>query len=146
MIALGCDHAGLGLKLEVIKYLEDNKIEYKDFGTYSDKSVDYPDFAEKVCLAITGGTCETGLLFCGTGIGVSIAANKFHGIRAAACSENYSVKYTRLHNDANVLCLGGRVIGPGLAVELVDIFLNTPFSNGENHLRRLNKIKQIENR
>jgi len=110
----------------------------------NEESCDYPDYAGYVCRAITSAECEKGLLFCGTGVGISMAANKFDGIRAACCSDYFSAKYTRLHNDANVLCLGGRVVGEGLAFELVDIFLSTPFEGGPRHIRRLEKIKEIE--
>lgn len=112
------------------KHLDENKIPYEDFGTYNTDSVDYPLIAEKTCAAITSGKCDKGILCCGTGIGISMAANKIKGIRAALCSDYFSAKYTRLHNDANVICMGGRTIGPGLALELVDIFLNTPFEGG----------------
>ena len=144
MIALGSDHGGFDLKEEIRKYLDSRRIAYHDFGTYDNRSCDYPDFAVKVCAALASGECEKGLLFCGTGIGISMAANKCRGIRAAACSDYYSAKYTRLHNDANVLCLGGRVVGPGLARELVDVFLNTAFEGGR-HADRVRKIMDIEN-
>lgn len=129
MIAVGCDHGGYTLKEEIKKHLDNLKIAYEDFGTFSEESCDYPDFAEKVCRAVISGKFEKGLLFCGTGVGISIAANKIKGIRAACCSDYFSAKYTRLHNNANVLCLGGRVVGPGLACELVDVFLNTPLTH-----------------
>lgn len=146
MIALGSDHAGFALKQEIIKHLEENHIEYKDYGTFNESSCDYPDFAEKTCAAVIDGSCKLGILVCGTGIGMSIAANKIKGIRAACCSDYFSAKFTREHNDANILCLGGRVVGAGLACELVDVFLNTPFSNGANHVRRLNKIVALESK
>ena len=129
MIAIGSDHGGFALKEEIKKHLDEKKIPYEDFGTYSTDSVDYPLIAEKACAAITSGKCDKGILCCGTGIGISMAANKIKGIRAALCSDYFSAKYTRLHNDANVLCMGGRTIGPGLALELVDVFLNTPFES-----------------
>ena len=141
MIALGCDHGGYELMQEVIKYLEENGLEYKNYGTYSTDSCDYPDYAKKVAEAILAGECEKGILICGTGIGISITANKFKGIRAALCSDCFSAEATRLHNNANILAMGGRVVGPGLAVKIVDTFLNTPFSEEERHIRR---IKQIE--
>lgn len=143
MLAIGSDHGGFELKQAVIKYLEEKNIEYKDFGCFDTNSVDYPDMAYKTCEAIVSGECERGLLFCGTGIGISMSANKVKGIRAACCSDYFSAKYTRLHNDANVLCMGGRVVGAGLACELVDIFLNTEFEGGR-HQRRIDKMMQIE--
>ena len=118
MIAIGCDHGGYELKLAVESYLNDRKIEFVDCGCNGDK-VDYPDIAEKVCEKITKGECDKGILLCGTGIGMSRCANKVKGIRAAVCSDTFSAKYTRLHNDANVLCMGGRVVGAGLALEIV---------------------------
>ena len=146
MIAIGSDHGGFSLKEEVKTYLQKNKIQFKDYGTYDENSCDYPVYAEKVCEAIINGECDKGLLFCGTGIGISIAANKIKGIRAAVCTDYYSAKYTRLHNDANVLCLGGRVLGGGLACELATVFLNTEFEGGVNHERRVAMLKEIENR
>lgn len=144
MIAIGSDHGGFKLKESIKKYLDGKHIEYKDFGTDSEASCDYPDYAKAVCQAVTTGAYEKGLLFCGTGIGISMAANKCRGIRAAVCSDAYSAKYSRLHNNANVLCLGGRVVGPGLAEELVEVFLNTEFEGGR-HARRVQKIMDIEN-
>lgn len=142
MIALGCDHGGFELKQEVIRYLEDKKISYKDCGTYSAESCDYPEYARKVAKAVLSGECEKGILICGTGIGISIAANRVKGIRAALCHDCFSAEATRLHNDANILCMGGRVVGPGLAVKIVDTFLNTPFSNEERHQRRISLIEE----
>ncbi len=142
MIAIGCDHGGYALKLELIKYLKEHNIEFTDYGC-NGESVDYPDIAEKVCKEIVAGKAEKGVLVCGTGIGISMAANKIKGIRAALCSDWYSAKYTRLHNDANVICMGGRTIGPGLAVELLDVFLNTEFEGGR-HAVRVDKIKKLE--
>ena len=144
MVAIGCDHGGYELKKEIIAHLTQNGVEFKDFGTYDGNSVDYPDIAKLVCKSILDGECENGILVCGTGIGISIAANKHKGIRAAVCSDEFSAKFTRLHNDANVLCLGGRVVGPGLACELVDIFLSTGFEGGR-HALRVDKITAIEN-
>ena len=141
MLALGCDHGCYPLMKEVIKYLEDNKIAFKNFGTDSEASVDYPVYAKKVAHAVADGVCEKGILICGTGIGISIAANKVHGIRCALCGDVFSAKATRAHNDANILAMGARVIGPGLALEIVKAFLETPFSNEERHIRR---IRQIE--
>ena len=146
MIALGCDHAGFELKQAIIKHLDERKIEYKDYGTYSEDSVDYAVYAEKTALAVANGECELGLLFCGTGVGISMAANKVRGIRAACCSDLFSAEMTRRHNDANILCLGGRVVYPEKATELVDIFLDTPFSGEERHARRIAQIADIENR
>ena len=142
MIALGCDHGGYELKQEIIKYLEEKKIPYKDFGCDSTQSVDYPIYARKVGRAIQSGECEKGILICGTGIGISIAANKMKGIRAALCTDCFMAEATRLHNDANILALGGRVVGPGLAVKIVDTFLNTPFSGEERHQRRISMIEE----
>ena len=144
MVAIGCDHGGYELKKEIIAHLTQNDVEFKDFGTYDGNSVDYTDIAKLVCKSILSGECENGILVCGTGIGISIAANKHKGIRAAVCSDEFSAKFTRLHNDANVLCLGGRVVGPGLACELVDIFLSTGFEGGR-HALRVDKITAIEN-
>ena len=141
MIALGCDHGGYELKQEVIKYLEEHNLEYQDFGCDSTESTDYPIYAKRVAIAVQNGDCEIGILICGTGIGVSITANKFQGIRAALCSDCFSAEATRLHNNANILAMGARVVGPGLALKIVDTFLNTPFSEEERHIRR---IKQIE--
>ena len=146
MIALGSDHAGYELKQVIIKHLEERKIEYKDYGTYSTDSCDYAVFAEKTAKAVAGGECELGLLFCGTGVGISMAANKVRGIRACCCSDLFSAEMTRLHNNANILCLGGRVVTPEKAKELVDIFLDTPFSGEERHQRRIDQITDLENR
>ena len=140
MIAIGCDHGGYGLKLEIIKYLEKNGLEYQDFGC-DGEAVDYPIIAKKVGQAILDGKCKKGILICGTGIGISIAANKMKGIRCALCSDCFSAEATRLHNDTNVIALGGRVVGPELAVKMVDIFLNTPFSEDERHIRRIRLIE-----
>lgn len=145
VIALGSDHGGFQLKQEIIKHLEEKGIEFKDFGSYTPDSVDYPEIAEKVCNSVVAGQTVLGILVCGTGIGMSMAANKCKGIRAAACSETFSTKFTRLHNDANVLCLGGRVIGPGVALEIVDLFIGTDFEGGR-HERRVNGVMEIENK
>lgn len=144
MIALGADHGGYQLKEIIKKHLEARGIAYHDFGTDSTDSVDYAPIAAKAARAVADGACELGILCCGTGIGISIAANKVRGIRAACCSNYFGAKYTRLHNDANMLCLGERVIGPGLALELVDVFLDTPFEGGR-HQRRVDQIAAIEN-
>lgn len=143
MIAIGSDHAGFELKEAIRLHLEEKGIAYKDCGCYTADSVDYPIQAKKVCDEITAGRAQLGILCCGTGVGISMAANKVKGIRAACCSDYFSAKYTRMHNDANVLCLGGRVIGAGLACELVDIFLSTPFEGGR-HQRRVNQISELE--
>ena len=142
MIALGCDHGGYELMQEVKKHLEARGLEYQDFGTYSTESVDYPIYARKVTTAITSGACDRGILICGTGIGISIAANKVPGIRCALCGDCFSARATRQHNDANVLALGALVTGPGLALEIVDIFLNTPFSGEERHCRRIAQLEE----
>lgn len=142
MIAIGSDHAGYALKCEIIKHLEEKGIEFIDCGC-SGESVDYPDIAEKTCTKVVSGEADKGILICGTGVGISISANKINGIRAALCGDWYSAKYTRLHNDANVLCMGGRVIGAGLAIEITDIFLETEFEGGR-HARRVEKIMKLE--
>lgn len=141
MIALGCDHGGVGLKKEIIKFLEQEGIAYRDFGTNTEEAVDYPVYAKLVAQAVVSGECEKGILICGTGIGISIAANKIKGVRAALCHDCFSAKATREHNDANILAMGARVIGPGLATEIVRIFLSTPFSNEERHIRRIQQIE-----
>ena len=135
MIGLGSDQAGYALKQEIIKYLEEKGLEYKDYGSYSEESVDYPVYGKAVANAIVSGECDKGILICGTGIGISIAANKVKGIRAALCSDCFSAEATRQHNDANILAMGARVVGPGLAVKIVDTFLNTPFSGIDRHQR-----------
>lgn len=141
MIGIGCDHGGYALKQEIIKYLEDKKLEYKDYGCFDESSVDYPVYAKKVAHAVADGECEKGILICGTGIGISITANKIKGIRAALCHDCFSAEATREHNDANILAMGARVVGPGLAVKIVDTFLNTEFSNDERHIRRIAQIE-----
>ena len=143
-IAVGCDHGGLEHKNAIAEHLKERGFEVTDYGIYEQVSVDYPDIAVKLCAGITSGENELGILVCGTGIGMSIAANKVNGIRAAACSEHFSAKYTRLHNNSNVLCLGGRVIGVGTAIELVDLFVDTEFEGGR-HQTRVDKIMNIEN-
>lgn len=146
MIALGNDHAGLELKNAIKAHLDERKIEYKDFGTYTEDSCDYAVFAEKTARAVASGECELGILCCGTGVGISMAANKVRGIRAACCSDLFSAEMTRRHNDANILCMGGRVVSVERALELADIFLDTPFSNEERHIRRIAQITDLENR
>ena len=136
MIALGCDHGGYELMQEVIAYLEKKGLEYQNFGCDSTAAVDYPVYAKKVARAVQSGQCEKGILICGTGIGISIAANRFRGIRAALCGDCFSAEATRLHNDANILAMGGRVTGPGLAVKIVDTFLNTEFSKEERSCKQ----------
>ena len=141
MIALGCDHGGYALMQEIIAWLEKNNYEYKNFGTYSEASVDYPEYGKKVAHAVADGECEFGILICGTGIGISITANKVKGVRAALCTDCFCAQATREHNNANSLALGGRVVGPGLALKIVETFLTTPFSNDERHIRRINMIE-----
>lgn len=141
MIALGCDSAGYELMQEVKKHLDERGLEYKDFGTYSTEPVDYPVYGKKVAHAVADGECERGILICGTGIGISITANKVKGIRAALCHDVFSAEATRLHNDANILAMGGRVVGAGLALMIVDKFLDTPFSGVERHVRRVAMIE-----
>lgn len=143
MIALGADHGGFTLKEEIKAHLGERGIPCKDYGTHSLDSCDYPDIAAAVCRGILEGECETGILICGTGIGISISANKFPGIRAALCENCFSAKYTRMHNNANILCMGGRVTGAGLALMMVDLFLDTPFAGGR-HQKRLEKITALE--
>ena len=143
MIALGCDHGGYKLKEEVKKYLDEIGLEYKDFGTYTDESCDYPDIALPVAEAVVAKEFDFGILICGTGIGIGIAANKVPGIRAALCSDTFSAHATREHNDANILILGERVVGKGLAIDIVSTFLNSKFE-GDRHARRINKITEIE--
>lgn len=141
MIAIGCDHGGFALKQEIIRYLEEKGLVYKDYGCYDTASCDYPAYGKAVAQAVASGECKKGILICGTGIGISIAANKVKGVRCAVCSDCFSTQATREHNDANVIALGERVTGPGLAVKLVDIFLNTEFSGDERHIRRISQIE-----
>ncbi len=140
-IAIGCDHGGYLLKQDILIWLEENDYEFEDFGCYNTESVDYPVYAEKVARAVASGECEKGIIICGTGIGISITANKIPGIRAALCGDCFSAEMTRLHNDANILAMGARVVGPGLALKIVDTFLDTPFSGDERHIRRINQIE-----
>lgn len=142
MLAIGCDHGGYELKLEIKKYLDEKGIEYKDVGC-DGESCDYPDIAKDVCTLIQNGDAEKGILICGTGIGISIAANKHKGIRAALCTDSYMAQFTRLHNDSNVLCMGGRVIGGGVATQITEAFLTTEFEGGR-HQRRIDKISALE--
>lgn len=143
MIAVCCDHGGLSLKKEVLRHLEEKGLEYKDFGTNSPESCDYPDIVKPLCQAIQRGECDKGIIICGTGIGISMAANKMKGIRAALCHDSFSAEYTRRHNDSNIIAFGARVIGPGLALQLLDIFLNTPFEGGR-HAVRVEKMMALE--
>ena len=144
MIAIGSDHGGFELKNEIKKHLESRGFEVKDFGAYTKDSVDYPDIAEAVCKPVANGEFEFGVLVCGTGIGISIAANKIDGIRAALCADVYSAAMCRRHNNANILCLGGRVTGPELAFMIVDTYLREEFE-GDRHQRRIDKITALEN-
>ena len=137
MIAVGSDHAGYALKQVVMAHLKERGEEFKDYGTYSEASCDYPDFAEAVSQAIIKGEADKGILICGTGIGISIAANRHREIRAALCGDCFSAEATRQHNDANVLAMGARVVADGLALKIVDTFIDTPFSNDERHIRRI---------
>ncbi len=141
MIALGCDHGGFDLKEVVKKHLEERGLEYKDFGTYDKNSCDYPEFGRAAAESVANGECDRGIVICTTGIGISIVANKVKGIRCALCSEKTSARLTREHNDANMLAMGGGMIGTVTALEIVDTFLDTPFSNMEKHSRRIFKIE-----
>ena len=143
MIAIGSDHGGFALKQEIMKHLEERKLEYIDFGTYSSDSCDYPQYGAAVGRAVASGSCERGILICGTGIGISISANKIHGVRAALCSDCYSAEMTRRHNDANIVAFGARVVGPGLALKIVDTFLDTEFEGGR-HERRVQQMMALE--
>ena len=144
MIALGCDHGGFELMKEVKAHLTEKGVEFRDFGTDSPAATDYPIYAKRVAKAILSGECEKGILICGTGIGISITANKFKGIRCAVCHDVFSAEATRQHNDANVLAMGGRVVGPGLALMIVDTFLNTEFSNAPRHINRISQMETEE--
>lgn len=141
MIGIGSDHGGFELKQEIMELLEAKGFEFKDFGCYDKSSIDYPDVAKPVAKAVLDGTIEKGILICGTGIGISIAANKFQGIRCALCSDHFSAVATREHNDSNILALGGRNTGPEVAKDIVMAFLTTEFSNDERHKRRIDKIE-----
>ncbi len=143
-IAIGCDHGAYELKENLKKYFDEKGIEYQDFGTYSSESVNYPVYAKAVCMAVQEKKADFGVLLCSTGIGMSIAANKFKGIRAALCSGTYSAKFTRLHNNSNVLCIGAQITGAGLAKEITDTFLSTEFMGGR-HATRIDMITEIEN-
>jgi ribose 5-phosphate isomerase B len=141
MIALGCDHGGYALKQEVLKHLKQKGIECSDYGCFSEEACDYPVYGKKVAQAIVNGECDKGIVICGTGIGISIAANKVPGIRAALCHDVFSAKATREHNDANILAMGARVVGPGLALMIVDTFLETEFSGEERHQNRIDQLE-----
>lgn len=141
MIALGSDHGGYDLKCQIMEYLKEKGIEYKDFGCYGKESCDYPEFGRAAAEAVASGKCDRGIVVCTTGIGISIAANKVPGVRCALCTDSYLAKMTRLHNDANMLALGGGIVGKNLAIEIVETFLNTEFSQGENHIRRIGKLE-----
>jgi len=143
MIAIGSDHGGYELKQRVIKYLEEKNLPYQDMGCNSKESCDYPVFGHAVAKAVAEGTCETGIVICTTGIGISISANKVKGVRCALCSDTLSAKMTKLHNNANVLAIGAGIVGENLALEIVDTFLNTPFSGEERHQRRVDLIEQF---
>ncbi len=142
-IAIACDHGGYEMKMAIIAHLEERGFEYCDFGCDSTASVDYPDYALPASLAVARGECDCGILICGTGIGMSLCANKVKGIRAACCSDTFSARMTRMHNDANILCFGARVCGLGLATDMVDLFLDTPFE-GARHNVRIEKVMNIE--
>lgn len=143
MIALGCDHAGVQLKTAIAELLASRGVETKDFGTYDEASCDYPDYAQAVGEAVVRGEAERGILVCGTGVGISIAANKVEGVRAALCSDTFTARMSREHNDANVLCLGARVVGTGLALDVVAAWLDAAFEGGR-HQRRIDKISALD--
>lgn len=142
MIAIGSDHGGFDLKEAVVAHLKEQGIEYKDYGCYDKNSCDYPIYGRAVAEAVAKGECEKGIVICTTGIGISITANKIKGIRCALCADTLSAKMTRLHNDANVLAMGGGIVGPNLGISIVDAFLNTEFSEEEKHQRRVGLIEQ----
>ena len=144
MIAIGADHGGFELKEQVKKHLEQRVVSFKDFGTFSGEAIDYPVIAKQVGEAVASKEFECGILVCGTGIGMSIAANKVKGIRAACCSDTFSARFTKMHNDTNILCFGGRVLGVGLALDIVDAYLDAAFEGGR-HQKRVDMIMEIEN-
>lgn len=146
MIAIGCDQAAVDVKNKIAEHLRDRGLAFKDFGAFEVRETDYPDYAQSVAEAVASGTCERGILICGTGIGMCIAANKVKGIRCANCADTFSAHATREHNDANILALGARVTGIGLVMDIVDTFLDTPFSQAERHKRRIGKISAIEDK
>lgn len=141
MIALACDHGGYDLKCQVIRYLEEKGIAYRDFGCYDKKSCDYPDFGRPAAEAVASGECDRGVVICTTGIGISIVANKVKGVRCALCSDVVSARLTREHNDANMLAMGAGIVGTNLALGILDTFLNTEFSGLEKHARRIGKLE-----
>ena len=141
MIAIGSDHGGFELKQEIMAHLRERSLSFRDFGTYTPESCDYPVYGKAVAQAVASGEYAFGILICGTGIGISITANKVPGIRAALCTDCFSAEATRAHNNANILALGGRVVGAGLALKIVDTFLDTPFSEDERHIRRISMIE-----
>ena len=143
MIAIGCDHAGIDLKPHVISVLEELGLPYKDFGTFSHESVDYPVYGEMAARAVASGACDLGIVMCGTGVGIGIAANKVHGVRCVMCSDCYSALMSREHNDANVLAMGARVVGSELAKMIVRTWLTATF-NGERHARRVGQLKTLD--
>lgn len=142
-IAIGCDHGGITLKDSIVNYLEERGVQIEDFGTFGTDSVDYPDFAYKVARSVADGKADKGILMCGTGIGISIAANKVNGIRCALCHNTETARLTAMHNDSNILAMGGRVIDADTAVNIVKAWLDTPFEGGR-HINRINKISEIE--
>lgn len=144
-VAIGCDHGGLDLKEAVISVLRELNLEFEDMGTHDRSSCDYPDFAQRVAEAVAGGQCQQGILICGTGIGMSIGANKVPGIRAALCNEIFSARMARNHNDANILCIGARVVGPGVAQEIVKTYFTSEFEGGR-HARRVEKLNLLDTR
>lgn len=143
-VAFGCDHGGFALKPEILSHLANKGIEVIDHGTYDDKSTDYAPYAKAVALSVQKGEADFGILVCGTGIGIGITANKISGIRCATVHDTFSAHATREHNDANIIAMGARVIGPGLALDIIDIFLETPFSGDERHVRRIGQITEVE--
>ena len=145
-IAIGCDHGGFGLKKAIVPIVEQAGHTVVDLGCFSEEAVDYPDFADRVCAAIGEGHCQRGILICGTGIGMSIAANKVAGIRAAVCHDRYTADMARRHNDANVLAIGARVVSAELAREIVDVFLSTAFEEGGRHGRRVEMLNALDDR
>ena len=144
MIAIGCDHGGYALKQAIMAHLEKRGLEYKDYGCYSDASCDYPVYGKAVAQAVAAGECEKGILICGTGVGISIAANKIDGVRCCVCSEPCTARLSREHNDANIIAFGARVVGQAMAEMIVDTFLSTEFEGGERHTRRVQKIAALE--
>ena len=143
-IAIGCDHGGYLLKQDILIWMEENDIDFEDFGCFSTESVDYPEYGEAVAKAVVSGQCDKGIVICTTGIGISIAANKVKGARCAHCTDPLAAEMTRRHNDANVLALGAGLTGPNMAKRIVEVFLNTEFEGGERHVRRLKKLADMD--